>query len=156
MARPTKLTPELKEKAYKYLITTLDNIELTDKGALAFVEVQLPSIADFATYLDIHKETVYEWCKIDSEFSDYVKDISQEQEKRLINNGLGGLYAPKIVGMLLSKHGYSEKTETDITTKGESLNNPIVTDLTKQLNEIHRGTSEPSDGGSASPLGTEA
>jgi hypothetical protein len=33
---------------------------------------------------------------------------------------------------------------------------PIIQELTLKLNEIHRGTSVPSDGGSSSSLGTEA
>jgi len=153
--RPTKLTPELLEKASGYLMHRMDNVELTEKGGLAFVEVQLPHIADFASYLGIHKDTVYEWCKHNQEFSDIVKDILQEQEKRLVNNGLGGLYAPKVVGMILSKHGYAEKVETDITTKGESIN-PEIKDITKKLNDLHRGTSIPSDGGATGTMGAQA
>ncbi len=130
------------EKAREYLNHRIDNVELTDKGALAFVEVQLPSIADFALYLGIHKDTVYSWCKeegeYNKEFSDLVMDISHEQEKRLLNNGLGGMYAPKVVGMILSKHGYAEKTETDITSKGESIVSPEVAALTKKLNDVYR------------------
>ncbi len=160
MARPTKLTEELLEKAKGYLSHRLDNIELTDKGALAFVEVQLPSIADFGLYLGISRETVYAWCKeegeLNTEFSDIVSEISQEQEKRLLNNGLGGLYAPKVVGMILSKHGYAEKTETDITSKGESIVSPEVAALTKQLNDLHRSSGSGGDGGPASPLGSQA
>lgn len=156
MARPTILTDELREKALEYLIHRQDNVELTDKGALAFVEVQLPSIADFALYLGINRDTVYDWSSKDPEFSDIVMEISMEQEKRLLNNGLGGLYAPKVVGMILSKHGYSEKTQTDITTNGESLIDPQIAVLTKQLNDLHRGTSSGSDGGAPSPLDTQA
>lgn len=162
MARPTLLTKELRSKAAEYLTLRRDNVELTEKGALAFVEVQLPSIADFALFLGITRETVYDWSNKDSvrhdiDFSDIVKEISMEQEKRLINNGLGGLYAPKVVGMILAKHGYSEKIETDITSKGESIgSNAVISDLTRQLNELHRGTGEPSDGGAPSSLGTQA
>lgn len=160
MARPSILTPELLERANGYLKQALDNVELTDKGALAFVEVKLPSIADFALYLGVNRDTIYSWSSIDSpqfndEFSDIVKEVNLEQEKRLINSGLGGLYAPKVVGMILSKHGYSEKVSTDITTNGQSIN-PDVSALTKQLNELHRGTGISGDGGIASPVGKEA
>ncbi len=162
MARPTILNEELMQKASDYLKHRLDNVELTDKGALAFVEVQLPSVVDLALYLGVNKDTIYDWVDKDSpryhnEFSDIVKDVLAEQEKRLLNNGLGGLYAPKVVGMILSKHGYSEKHETDITSKGEALGvNAIVSDLTKQLNEIHRGTGKSGDGGTSGPVGTQA
>lgn len=127
--RPTKLTQELIEKARTYLSTCEDAPMETDKGNLSYVNVKLPMVADFALYLGISKSTVYDWCQdvegedntLAQEFSDIVKSINHEQEKRLINKGLGGLYAPKIAGMILSKHGYSEKQELDHTSKGEKI-----------------------------------
>lgn len=139
MARPTKLTPELLEKAKTYLSTCIDIIDYTDKGALNFVNVELPTVVGLALYLGINKDTVTEWCKLGEtktedvaeatiqlaqEFSVLVREIIQEQEKRLINRGLGGLYNPKIVGLVAAKHGYAEKTETDLTSKGEKLSQP--------------------------------
>lgn len=115
MARPTKLTEELIEKAKTYLPTCEDAIMETEKGGISYVDVKLPMIADFAIFLGINKDTVYDWCKGEGElntiFSDIVNDISQEQEKRLINKSLGGVYQPKTTGMLLSKHGYAERSE---------------------------------------------
>ena len=145
--RPTLLTPELLEKAQGYIATCNDEISETEKGALAWVEVDLPSVAGLARYIEVHRDTIYEWCKgedeLSKQFSDIVKDIDVEQEHRLLNKGLGGLYAPKIAGMLLGKHGYSEKTQTDLTTKGESINNSDeIKELTQRLNELHRTTSE--------------
>lgn len=159
--RPSKLDDELLEKARAYLPACMDNIEMTDKGALAFVEVNLPTIVGLALHLGINKDTVYSWSNKDSEyfneeFSDIVKDVLAEQEKRLINNGLGGLYTSKALGMLMSKHGYAEKTETDVTTKGESINNSEeIKNLTTQLNDLHRSTSIGSNGGTSSALGTQ-
>lgn len=156
MARPSILTTDLREKAKGYLAHRMDNVELTDKGTLAFVEVQLPSVVDLALYIGVNKDTIYDWVNKDSprydeEFSDIVKEVLAEQEKRLLNNGLGGLYAPKVVGMILAKHGYSEKIETDITSKGEAIgSNAVISDLTRQINELHRGTDkEISENGAA-------
>lgn len=146
MARPTKLTPELLEKADGYLATCKDEPVYTDKGALTYVNVNLPSKVGLAIYLEINKDTVEEWCKytmqevdvlnangmsdeidLRQEFSVIVKEIMQEQEKRLINNGLGGLYKEKTNAMLLSKHGYvTEKTETDLTSGGEKIQGATV------------------------------
>jgi len=54
------------------------------------------------------------------------------QERKLICNGLMGDFNPAITKMMLTKHGYSDKMETDITTKGQSINtwtvNPVTTD----------------------------
>lgn len=159
--RPSKLTDELMEKAEGYLDTCHDNIELTDRGALAFVEVNLPSKVGLAQYLDLDKDTIEDWTNPESErfsdkFSVIVKRIQREQEIRLINKGLGGIYTSKALGAMLSKHGYHEKTETDVTTKGESVNAPVISELTKQLNDLHRGSNSGGDGGTTSPLGTQA
>lgn len=123
--RPTKLTPELIEKAKTYLPTCHATPILNDKGTVSYVDVVLPKVVDLALLLEISKSTVYEWCKgeddLSQQFSDIVKDIEAEQEKMLINKGLGGLFQPKTTGMILSKHGYAEKTETDLTSKGEKI-----------------------------------
>ncbi len=131
--RPTKLTPELIENAKGYLPTCVDIEHETDKGALAWVEVNLPTQVGLAQYLSIDKDTVTEWCKesiedteevkdLRKQFSVIVKEIMREQEIRLVNKGLGGLYQARIGGMILSKHGYAEKSEVDLTSKGESMN----------------------------------
>lgn len=123
--RPTKLTEELLEKAKTYLDTCHATPIETEKGGVSYVDVQLPKVASLALYIGINKDTVYEWCKGDSElaqqFTDVVKEINAKQEEMLIDKGLGGLFQPKTTGMLLSKHGYSEKIETDVTSKGESI-----------------------------------
>jgi len=142
--RPSKLTLELIEKAKTYIGTCFDRPVYTDKGAMTYVDVNLPSKVGLALYLGIDKTTVDDWCKVDreeidkvsvgdfdklnevvnlrNEFSRIVKNILAEQEKRLINNGLGGLYKEKTNAMLLSKHGYTtEKVETDITSQGEKV-----------------------------------
>lgn len=140
--RPTKLTPELIEKAKTYLSTCYDRPIYTNSGSLAYVEVNLPSKVGLALYLGIDKTTVDEWCKpnvlivsssgdvenweLHTEFSSIVIQIMSEQEKRLISNGVGGLYKEKTTGMLLSKHGYAEKTETDITTGGEKIQSSTI------------------------------
>ena len=150
--RPTKLTPELLGKAKTYLSTCVDSIDYTDKGALNFVRVELPTLVGFALYLGINKDTVNEWCKpkpievlpeksedivpdgmtessLRYEFSVLVKEIVQEQEKRTLNNAMGGLYNPKIAALVLGRYGYTEKTETDVTTKGEKITQGGMEDI---------------------------
>lgn len=105
--------------------------------------VCFPSVAGLARTMGISRDTIYEWCKPNKEISDslteqekeeqekvnnlcdelsqIVKDIQTEQEKRLLDNGLAGTYNPMITKLILGKHGYSEKTETDLTSKGEKI-----------------------------------
>lgn len=144
MARPTKLTLELIEKAKGYLSTCEDSVIETSKGGLSYVNVKLPMVADLAIYLGINKDTVYDWCKVvdgednnlKQQFSDIVKEVNHEQEKRLVNKGLGGLYAPKIAGMVMSKHGYSEKQEIDHTTKGDKINEKSDINLEELVKKV--------------------
>ena len=145
VGRPTKLTPELIEKAKTYLATcTVTPIE-TEKGNISYVDVKLPKVVSLALYLGISKSTVYDWCQgedeIAKEFSDIVKEVEQKQEEMLIDKGLGGLFQPKTTGMLLSKHGYSERTETDITTKGDKVTGitPEALEIAKKYEEEIKG-----------------
>ena len=80
----------------------------------------LPSIEGLARYLEVSRDTLYEWEKQYPEFSDILEAVRAEQADRLINNGLSGDYNPTITKLMLSKHGYSDKT--DITTAGQPLN----------------------------------
>lgn len=156
--RPTKLTPELIEKAKTYLATCIDKPVWTDKGGIAYVDVNLPTKVGIALYLGIDKTTVDEWCKetldydvqvtgpdeqvivayieLRNQFSSIVKEVTAEQEKRLIQNGLGGLYKEKTTGMLLSKHGYAEKTETDITSKGEQITSTVLPEVIAEADRL--------------------
>lgn len=162
--RPTKLNQELLDKAKTYLATCVDTVDFTDKGHMNFVNVELPTIVGLALYLGINKDTVNEWCKpieediaeyepydengvvlnrrcdlfyLRQEFSVLVKEIVQEQEKRLLNKGLGGLYNPKISALVLGRYGYTEKTETDITTKGDKIStgSSDIEEIAKRVGE---------------------
>ncbi len=148
--RPTKLTQEVLEQTRAYILSCED-IEK---------EVNLPTIEGLAYEIKVNKDTIYTWRKgeeeIHIEFSDLITDLLAKQAKQLVNKGLAGTYNATIAKVLLTKHGYREGIETDLTTLGEKLETSSeIKELTKQLNEIHRGTSEPSDGGATSSLGDE-
>jgi hypothetical protein len=130
VGRPTEYSPKLLAKANEYLDLCKDEEIQTvrlvneEKGYTSYenkLKVKLPSIEGLARYLGVARSTVYEWEKIHSEFSDILEQVKQEQAERLINNGLSGDYNSTISKLILTKHGYSDKSETDITTKGEQL-----------------------------------
>lgn len=138
--RPTILTGELVNKAETYLGTCYATPVYTDKGTVAYTDTNLPMIVGLAIYLGIDKTTIYDWCKGDGElnkqFSNIVKEIQHEQEKMLVNKGLAGLFQPKTTGMLLSKHGYSEKTEVETTMKVDAtIRNEEKDALAKEYEE---------------------
>ena len=101
--RPTKLTPEIVEKAKQYLDGGYEDDEL------------VPTIAGLSLYIDISRVTVYEWAKDNPEFTYIVEKLMGGQEKGLLKGALGGDYNASIAKLMLTKHGYSDRQETAIT-----------------------------------------
>lgn len=118
--RPTDYTPELLERARGYLEQLKPDVY--DEVSKTW-DLDLPSIASFAGYLGLSRETVHTWAKDPEkkEFSDIYLDILRKQEEVITRGSMGGRYNPTITKLLLTKHGYSDKTETDITSAGEKL-----------------------------------
>ncbi|ACJ10177.1 DNA-packaging protein [Bacteriophage APSE-2] len=106
MGRPSKLTVSL-EKAKAYLM-----------GEYKTVGDVVPNIAGLACYLNISRSTIYEWSSSSNvEFSDIVEGILALQENKLLNSGLKGEFNPTITKLMLSKHGYADKQETELSGK---------------------------------------
>jgi len=116
MARPTKLTTGLVTKAHGY-------INETKMGGLFFGD--LPMVAGLAIYLDVARDSIYEWIKLKTplgrQFSDIVERIGAEQEYKLVGKSLKGEYNASIAKLILNKHGYVERRETDLTSRGEPI-----------------------------------
>lgn len=93
------------------LYEVLEKIKEYINGGWETVGDRVPQIAGAAIYCGKHKDSLYQYAKESQEFSDHLKVIMTFQENRLINKGLDGSYNPTITKMLLTKHGYSEKTE---------------------------------------------
>jgi len=109
--RPSKHTPELLIKAHEYA----DGWEALGK--------KLPSIVGLAVHCEISKQRVYEWLKDDDkeEFRDIVARVEAMQELTLVDNGLDKTFDSSITKLMLSKHGYSDKQEVDVTSGGEKI-----------------------------------
>ena len=103
MARPTKYTPELLEKAHSYIANwrTLGNA--------------IPSHDALAGYLGITRTTLYDWAgaKDKAEFSDILDEVSRLQKMELVDNGLLGDFNSTMAKLMLTKHGLSDKVETE-------------------------------------------
>ncbi len=109
--RPTIYSEEILNKAKQYFeVLPVDEV--------------VHSIEGLADYLEIHRDTIYDWISQESkkDFSDIVNRILMRQGKTLINKTLKKEFEPRTSGMMLGKHGYTTKTETDITTGGEKIN----------------------------------
>lgn len=103
MARPTDYNEELLEKAKRYLLSI-------DKDSK-----QCPTVEGLAKYIGISRQTVYVWAEEKPEFSDILQEVQEAQAEMLIQNGLTNQYNSTMAKMMLSKHGYVEKTEREDT-----------------------------------------
>jgi len=103
---PTKLTPELINKAAEYLVV------FRSEGDL------VPTIAGLSCYLGISRSSVYNYKDKSADFLDILEKIEATQEKMLVNGGLSGDFNAPITKMMMTKHGYSDKQETEVTGKG--------------------------------------
>lgn len=133
MARPTDYNQEIVQKSKEYLDRCIDQeydwTKSSGDKSTSYehrVKVKLPSVEGLARYLGVARSAVYVWAERHQEFKDILEDILAEQAERLINNGLSGDYNSTISKLILTKHGYSDKSETDLTTKGKELPTPIL------------------------------
>lgn len=116
MARPATYSQDILDKARTYISGCIDDIE--------HKVVKIPTKGGLATALGVNRDTLYAWSKDHEEFSDIMEAMGAIQEDRLLNNGLAGTYNPTIAKVLLTKHGYRDAVDTDVTSKGESINIP--------------------------------
>lgn len=124
--RPTKYNKELLTKAQDYLnvYETLGDV--------------IPTIEGLALYLDISRETVYEWCGDDKkkEFTDTVKKVTLKQKQGLINGGLSNNLNAKITQLLLgANHSVIEKVASEVSGPGGG---PIQTTSTINFIPVSR------------------
>ena len=116
MARPTDYTPELLTKADDYLNNCPDIIH---------------TVVGLCLHVGIAKSTAYRWIEEGNDtFKDIVDTVSALQEKKLVTNGLTNEFNASITKLMLTKHGYTDKVETDITTKGKQINTWTITPVT--------------------------
>lgn len=120
--RPTDYGPSILQKAERYLLEFKDN--KADSGE------EVPTIAGLARYLNLSRDTIYDWVKDPDkkEFSDIVNRIHADREILLISGGLKGKYNPTITALMMGQLGYRREQAIDhtssdgsMTPKGKSL-----------------------------------
>jgi hypothetical protein len=114
MGRPTKYNPNF--------VNELDNyIKTTGKEAMS-----LPTIEGFALYLDVSRDSLYEWAKLYKDFSDTLRKIEILQKQQLINDGIyGGKEVNASIVKLILQNNHGMKERTDQTTNDKELPTPI-------------------------------
>jgi len=114
MARPTDYNEKMLDKVKEYINSCTDT-EVKNK-----IKVKLPTIEGLASYINVNRDTIYEWCKVHKAFSDIIESLREKQVESLINNGLSGDYNSTIAKVLLAKHGYRDAQELT-GAEGKSL-----------------------------------
>ncbi len=106
MPRPTEYNEEKLALAQQYL----DGGWETDGDAV-------PQIAGLAIAMGIDRTTAYDWVSHEDKvaFSHIFTRVLSLQERGLVNKGLTGDFNPAVTKMMLTKHGYSDKQETQLT-----------------------------------------
>lgn len=125
--RPSKLTVELLTRAREY-VEQSDNMSAT---------TLLPTKERLARVLGITRETLYKWCNENTDFSDICHDLDLIQADKAMQNGLMNRYNSSITAIVLSRHGYVRKEETEstetVTHKYEQLEDK---DIDARLNQV--------------------
>jgi len=105
--QPTKYTPELVEKARKYVDGQWRHQEYG----------KIPSHIGMAKYLNISRISLYEYASHEDkrEFSNILDECMALQQQVLLSNGLDDTFNASITKLVLGKHGYSEKSSTELT-----------------------------------------
>jgi hypothetical protein len=110
--RPNEYSEEYLVKAREYLEKSHDVQIDEDK-----IKVNIPTKGWMATFLWVARDTLYDWASKYEEFSDIMEELWARQEERLINCGLSWDYNPTIAKVLLTKHWYVDKSETEMNGK---------------------------------------
>lgn len=86
----------------------------TKSGAPVFKPTPLPTKANFATHIGVHRETINNWAKEHPKFFDAVKRAEAIQEDLLMQGGLAGTY-DKTFSIFTAKNvmGWSDKGKSD-------------------------------------------
>lgn len=110
MGRHSEYNEDIQQKAEEY---TKAYEELADDA--------VPSIAGLSRYLNVARQTLYNWAEQNEDFLDTLGAIEQEQEKQLTSKGLKSEFNSTIVKLMLYNHGYSDKVQQDVTSDGEKV-----------------------------------
>jgi len=103
MARPTILNDSLEASIQEYL------------NAYKNIGQVVPSVVGLCNFIGVSKSTIYTWKedKASDILLDTLEEINEIQHIMLVSGGLSNAMNATIVKLMLSNHGYSEKSEID-------------------------------------------
>lgn len=111
--RPTIWSEEIEAKAWEYA-----------QGGWESQGDAVPMVVGLCLYIERSQTVIYEWAKDeDKQFRDIVKAIGENQQVELFNKSLRGDYNASMAKLMLTKHGYSDKVDSDVTSGGKTIAN---------------------------------
>lgn len=77
----------------------------------------VPTIAGLSRVMKVSRDTIWRWSKDEnkSQFSDAIAELEAEQELKTISGSMTGDYNATISKLILTKHGYSDKTQQEVS-----------------------------------------
>lgn len=115
--RPSKYTPKLIKAAQAYV-----------DGMWEETGSPVPSVVGLCIAIGISKALAYQWAKDPEKaaFLDILTRVEELQEAKLIAGGLTGGFNPAITKMMMTKHGYSDKIEQDLSSKDGTMTPTVI------------------------------
>lgn len=102
--RPSLYNEDMLAKAQEYL-----------NGGWQEAGDVMPMVESLALQLNVSRATVYNWSEQHPEFLDILDSLMAAQAKQLWNKGLIGDYNSTMAKLALTKHGYSDKTSSEVS-----------------------------------------
>jgi hypothetical protein len=108
--RPTKYTDELLTVCRHYL----ENYNTDEYDNDLF-----PSIEGMSLAVGVARQTLHVWAKEEDkeEFSYIYETLMSKQAKNIFSGAMGNTYNSTISKLMLTKHGYSDKVESETINK---------------------------------------
>lgn len=105
--RPTDLDEDVVNQVWEYLDT------YEDQGDI------VPTIEGLACFLKCSVASIYTWESREdangSQFLEAINAVRAAQGRKLLNGGLEGTLNSGITKLILTKHGYSDKTQQEVS-----------------------------------------
>lgn len=119
------------------------------------------TVEEACSYAEVSRDAFYDYLKKKPEFSDRIADLRNRPILKARQTIVQALSQPQHAEWYLTRKRKKEFAERIEQTgaDGKDLNGDATEEiklLTQKLNEVYRGTSRRSDGGSTSTLGNKA
>jgi hypothetical protein len=103
--RPTDYKDEMIATGYEYINNHVEHGDV------------VPTAAGLASVLNVARRTLYDWASQESkaEFSHMLEVLNQKQERVLLSGALLNDMNANIAKLMLTKQGYSDKQQTELT-----------------------------------------